>query len=1104
MKKALKIIGISLASLVVLVILGVTVVIYGVFTPKRLTPVVNQVADSLLIAPHSLDRVELTFWSTFPHFGLELENLCIVNPKPEAPSDTLICVPSLVVELNTQAFIENKQLLVNEIDINDGFISLFIDSAGVGNYDVFKLPADTAQTDSSAVMLPFTISLDRLHLGLKHIDFVSLQDSLFFKSANLALDAKLDMDSTLFPIVADISKLELNMQDLHASLHGKVTVADSLVVRADELDVSLDKLALHTDGNFAMSLSDGGINTDIKLSVPDWTVANALSACGLPVWNCLPSLQRTMGSIPSMLPDSLSLAATLNLSAHIFGSFDSLTLPKADAVITLSDITASYDTARVPYLLDSALVDISVHADLMHPKRCNVTVNDLHASAHSLYNPDTEKPMTLAVSGTLTDIFPKDNWKELDPFIKMNIDVSADIREGNPYLQGILDSTVLMLPELVYNIHSMWIPNGNSTARAAAALEQFKKHGKNTDGIQDYVNGGLSLHSVWHGNRLSQFSNVDINHLTNNIVLAINDFSVNLDKDCKFGIDSLKLTIDSPVSDSVKKVIRSMGSKGHTENVQNLINYAFKLNIDNVSASLPDLTVKVPGIDLDYMGEFDPDSVNKEIETNLSNLKLQDLTVHIDSEYIWLKQPMIDVKLKGQDDNPYRKQWEYLIASDSLRYTMQSGRECIVAGNLRYNLIEREQKDTSNYYLQWKPEARLTLANFHGDAVDSDIKVDMPLLDVNVKRQDYYINRSRIAIGNSDFSLTGSIKNVGLWQTHKGKLTADLKFKSDYTDVDELIDICQKLLALRTLYGFENEEEKTEIPKQTVDDDTPKALISLPTDMDVVLRAGIDRCRVFRQNASDLHADLYMHDGEATLQNVTFKSDAANLNLDARLVAPVEPGKAVPDSSYLGFNFDMRDIDIAKVVDIVPKVDSVMPMLRALSGKVDVNLVYSMRFNKDQMQKSDNNFASLTLEGRQLKLIPGDIYHTIAVILALKDKSNGIIDSLYAEAKMVNDTVMVYPFLLALDKVRIAVDGTNMLDDEGNLASIKYHASMYKPIIAGVNIFGPLDNLQYKIVLPKYGRSFTPVRYYTTEQQAQTLEKEIESAAKMVLDIIKN
>ncbi len=1104
MKKALKIIGISLASFVVLIIIGITVVIYGVFTPKRLTPIVNQAADSLLLVPHSLDRVELTFWSTFPHFGLELENLSVPNPNPVAPSDTLICVPSLVVELNTQALIEQRQLLINEIDINDGYVSLFIDSAGVGNYDVFRLPADITQTDSSAVTLPFTIKLDRLHLGLKHIDFVSLQDSLFFRNANLSLDAKLDMDSTLLPVVADISNLALNMQDLHASLQGKVSIADSLVVRADKLDVLLDNLSLHTDGDFALSLSDGGINTDIKLSVPGWTVANALSTCGLSVWQCLPSLQRTMGSIPSMLPDSLNLAATLNLSAHIYGSLDSLTLPKADAIIKLSDIVASYDTVNVPYLLDNALVDISVHADLMHPKRSSVTVNDLRASAHSLYYPDTEKPLTLALNGTLTNLFPKNNWNEFDPLICMNIDAFADIRESNPYLQDILDSTLLMLPELVYNIHNSWLPNGQSTARAAAALERFKKHGKNTDGIQDYVNGSLSLHTVCHGNRLSQFKNIDINHLSVNMVLAVNDFSVNLDKDCDFGIDSLMFTIDTPVSDSVKNVIRSMGSKGRTENLNNLINYAYRLNVEKVSASLPDLTVKVPEIELNYMGEFDPDTLDKEIETNLSTLKLQDLTVHIDSEYIWLKRPMIDIKLKGQDNDPCRKQWEYVIASDSLRHTMQSGRESIVAGNLRYTLIEREQQDTSCYHLHWKPESHLSFANFHENGIDMDLVVDMPLLDITFHQQDYYINRSRIAIGNSDFSLTGSIKNVSDWQAHKGKLTADLQFKSDYTDVDELLDICKNLLALRTLYGLDSGEEKTEEPKEVVDDDTPSAIISLPTDMDIVLTAGINRCRVFRQDASDLHADLYLHNGEATLQNTTFKSDAANLNLDARLIAPVQPGDAVPDSSYLGFNFDMNDIDIAKVVDIIPKVDSVMPMLRALSGKVDVNLVYSMQFNKEQWQQSDSNYASLTLEGSNLKLIPGDIYRKFATILALKDKSNGIIDSLYAEAKMVNDTVLVYPFLLAFDKVRVAVDGTNMLDDEGNLASIQYHASMYKPLIAGINIFGPIDNLNFKIVLPKYGRSFNPVRYYITEQQAQTLDKEIEATAKMVLDIIKN
>ncbi len=45
--KALKITGITLGSIVGVVLIAVSILCYVVFTPKRLTPIVNQVADSM-------------------------------------------------------------------------------------------------------------------------------------------------------------------------------------------------------------------------------------------------------------------------------------------------------------------------------------------------------------------------------------------------------------------------------------------------------------------------------------------------------------------------------------------------------------------------------------------------------------------------------------------------------------------------------------------------------------------------------------------------------------------------------------------------------------------------------------------------------------------------------------------------------------------------------------------------------------------------------------------------------------------------------------------------------------------------------------------------
>ena len=88
MKKALKITGWTLLSLLLVVLIVVCVAVYVVFTPERLTPIVRKYVPQFVTCETSLDEADLTFFSTFPEFGVRLHNVCLKNPMPGSPSDT--------------------------------------------------------------------------------------------------------------------------------------------------------------------------------------------------------------------------------------------------------------------------------------------------------------------------------------------------------------------------------------------------------------------------------------------------------------------------------------------------------------------------------------------------------------------------------------------------------------------------------------------------------------------------------------------------------------------------------------------------------------------------------------------------------------------------------------------------------------------------------------------------------------------------------------------------------------------------------------------------------------------------------------------------------
>ena len=108
MKRALKIFGITLGSTIGFILLVLAVALWVLFTPARLTPIVRDVASNYVKCEHEIGKVELTFFSTFPQFGLAIDSLLLVNAMDGAASDTLLAAPKMVVAVDVAGLMQKK------------------------------------------------------------------------------------------------------------------------------------------------------------------------------------------------------------------------------------------------------------------------------------------------------------------------------------------------------------------------------------------------------------------------------------------------------------------------------------------------------------------------------------------------------------------------------------------------------------------------------------------------------------------------------------------------------------------------------------------------------------------------------------------------------------------------------------------------------------------------------------------------------------------------------------------------------------------------------------------------------------------------------------
>ena len=209
-RRALKISGVSLGSLLVIAAVAVAVVIHFVFTPARLTPAVVEVANRQLNAKLSLGSVDLTFFSSFPRFGLRLRDGSLVSKALRDSAwlrrDTLLTFSRATLVLNPIDYLRKQRISVYRLTIDSARVYAHIDKDGRANWDIVpdameETSADTAATDT-APLAAGGIDIRRLALRHATVTFDDRQARVFANvwDANLRLQARLHQGFSLLRV----------------------------------------------------------------------------------------------------------------------------------------------------------------------------------------------------------------------------------------------------------------------------------------------------------------------------------------------------------------------------------------------------------------------------------------------------------------------------------------------------------------------------------------------------------------------------------------------------------------------------------------------------------------------------------------------------------------------------------------------------------------------------------------------------------------------------------------------------------------------------------------------------------------------------------------
>lgn len=343
------------------------------------------------------------------------------------------------------------------------------------------------------------------------------------------------------------------------------------------------------------------------------------------------------------------------------------------------------------------------------------------------------------------------------------------------------------------------------------------------------------------------------------------------------------------------------------------------------------------------------------------------------------------------------------------------------------------------------------------------------------------VKNAEVKLGRSDFQLYGTVENFEDWLIHKKMLTGELNFVSQYTDVDELMDMFSgKGTDPDTL---EQMREEDKVAK----DANP---FMVPKDVNLTLHTHIHKSLAFGNDLGDVAGALTIKDGTAILDQIGFVCKAATMQLTA-LYKSVRP-----NNLFVALDFHLLDIQIDELLDMIPTIDTLVPMLSAFSGNADFHLAGEGYLNARYKPKMSTLLGSAAITGQNLVVMDNNSIAQIAKLMQAKewkDKDNKIrIDSLSVEMTCLRKEIEVFPFLLNIGKYQLCASGKHNLSGDCG-----YHVELLKnPFLAkvGVDVKGSLKSPKITLGEIRYADLYRPDRRGEVEKRTLEIKRRVREA----------
>lgn len=1107
-RKILKIAGIVAGSFFLLIglLVGAAALL---LTPKRLTPLVSDLCNQYLDAQVRFDTVSVSLFQDFPFVTLRLRGTEVISHafsglpdslRQEMPTeaDTLARIGALDVSLNPWKLVSGKAD-VRRIGLEDTHLHGYVARNGRTNWDIYQ--ADTAVIDDAGSS-DIEININRISIlnGL-HLVYNSLPDKMAgeIELEHLLIDGKLSSEL----LQNDIRKLNLRNCGVNMAMDGResgLTIGsltingekqtdytlglevrnmrtdstlwlDSLRLQsgirfhgADHKEVTIDHFRLYLDQILLTASGEVGFHGDsiatrLDVQTKDMKFSDLLHMVPASI-------------LPLVRDYETNLTTDLNIAVRGGYNASTGTLPDVTADVKIPAGYLAYTKGRNGSRIDTLALDATVRYRPQSPDSTSIDLRELKIAGIGL---------SLDAKGT------------------------AEKLMGDVEFDGVVKGD-LSLDYLTRHFPS----SDGSTFRGRITLD-LNGRGQLSQLTPARI-GGSRLRGKIHVDTLRiEIPKQDFHLMVGRGMLGVGTGTAKTDSLIAKGTQAVgaTITLDTVDMDMGRDLcVTGRQIKVHaTTSTRNLTHDTTAVHPSQGTLAAQGLQIRMGdstsfiGRGLDGKWSILPAPSNPATPRMSLHMDVRRLSMREAESRYSIRKGCVEIEatLYKEDSTRIRQRDHRLdslqqlypgIKRDSIFAYVRAKRatsetrisDGFNGGDLDLHL----SSDLSSILRRWQVSGRIDAASGRIVTPYFPLATTLRDIDVTFNTDEVHLNRTFIKAGESQMVITGDVTGLRRAMLGRGRVKGNLKVEADTLNLNEIVRVVNAGSALVAQGGVRETESDDALEQrivQSVDTSSMSSLLIVPGNIDMKFDMKVHHGVYANLTLDSLAGEVIARDRVLQLSDLTMHSNAGNLKMTGLYAT------RTPQDIQTGFDLEMEDMQVHRLIELIPSIDTLMPMLRSFEGVVDCQIAVTARLDSAMNILMPSLNAACRIVGDSLVLLDGETFTEISKMLMFKNKKHNMIDHISAEMLVRDSQIEIFPFVVEIDRYRAAVSGVHKMD-----MTFNYHISVLKspiPFRLGVDIFGNLDDFDFKITRARYKSANLPTRVALIEDTRLNLRNYI-------------